>query len=125
MTKENQPSPLPPQLARTLYNAALVWGVESPEAIAALGPGMERALRQRGVGAARRAWVVLRYLEWRPSLAWPPGRGFSRRAAADRLDWLERIGRGPAAGQLRWLRQLVAEALRDVSPGVAQSSLGA
>ena len=113
------PTPLPPKLARTLYNIADAWGVDAPGPVRRLGPDVERALLARGVGAARTAWLALRWIELRPALSWPPGRSFSRRSRSDRQAWLTRIESAPGGRAVAWIRDLVADA------GEAQSSVGA
>ncbi|MAE97147.1 MAG: hypothetical protein CL910_21060 [Deltaproteobacteria bacterium] len=121
MEVENASTPLAPALARTLYNAAQAEGKAGPEELQRLGPAVEAALRHGGVAAARRAWLALRFLEWRPLCAWPPGRPFSRLALEDRRAWLARLARGPLGSRaLRNVRHLLAQA----APPTAPSSQG-
>ena len=119
------PSALPPQLARTLYNAAQAEGVESPEALQRLAPAVEAAVRHEGVAAARRAWLALRFLEWRTLWTWPPGRPFSRLRLEERQAWLARLASRPGAGAwaVRQVRGLLAHAAPPA--GADHSSPGA
>ncbi len=96
--------------ARTFYNVADAWGVEGPDAIEALGPGVARSLRHRGVGAARRTWLALAWVEWGCLLGSPAGRGFSRRTRDQRLARLEGLERGWGRWAVVWLRGLMEEA---------------
>ena len=68
--------PLSPRAARILYNVddALAGDGEPPVDVA---PFVSRALRHQGVGAARRAWLLLHALEWQPRVTLAGRRGFS------------------------------------------------
>jgi hypothetical protein len=68
--------PLSARAARILYNVddALRPDAEPAEDVA---PHVARALRHEGVGAARRAWLLLHALEWQPRATLASRRGFS------------------------------------------------
>ncbi len=97
--------------ARTLYNAADAWGIESPDRIEGLGPAVTKRLRHEGVGAARRTWAALAWIEWRGIATAPRGRGFSRRTREQRREFLDRSGRGWAVA---WVRALIREAVGEL-----------
>lgn len=68
--------PLSPRAARVLYNVAdaLAADGEPPVDVA---PAVEREIRRRGVGAARRVWLLLFLIEWLPLATLRARRGFS------------------------------------------------
>jgi hypothetical protein len=78
--------------SRTFYNVA---DAVVPAASGAgagdldLIPCVERSLRSRGVGAARRTWLVLMALEWWPVVTLQARRGFSRASLDRRQQILE------------------------------------
>lgn len=102
--------------ARTLTNVADALGVEDPKRLANLAGAAERWLRHRGIGAARRAWLQLAWIEWRPALSGGPGRAFSRLPRVERAACLE--GRS-----LKVVRELVGASAPE--PSAPQSSPGA
>ena len=81
--------PLSPRAARVLYNVSDALAPDGAPA-ADVAPAVERAIRHRGVGTARRMWLLLQWIEWLPRLALKSRRGFSwlpreqRRALARR-----------------------------------------
>ena len=97
--------------ARTLYNVADAWGVETPSAIEALGPAVARLLRHRGVSAARRTWASLAWIEWRDSWSSPRWRGFSRQTRAQRKELLKGLEAGQGAAAVRFVRALIEESV--------------
>lgn len=102
--------------SRTFYNVA---DAVVPPASGAGGAGdldlipcVQRSLRGRGVGAARRIWLVLTALEWWPVVTLQARRGFSRAPLARRQQILESWSRsrlGVRREAVRGLEALVRE----------------
>lgn len=102
--------PLSPRAARVLYNVAdaLPGAGEPPVDVA---PAVEREIRHRGVGTARRVWLMLFLIEWLPLATFRARRGFSwlprerrrallagwehRRGFAELRGWIEAARRAP------------------------------
>lgn len=104
--------PLSARAARILYNVddALKRDGDPPVDVA---PHVARVLRHRGVGAARRAWLLLCALEWQPRATLASRRGFSwlprERRRALLASW--ETSRLPARRRaFTWLAGLLAEA---------------
>lgn len=127
---------LSPRACRTLYNVAdaLVPAGPGPGAgDVDLAPAVERSLRGQGVGAVRRAWLVLALLEWWPILTGRGRRSFSWTPLEGRRRLLSRWRESRLAARRRALASvetLVLEAWRQVGAGEAaapapQSELGA
>jgi hypothetical protein len=112
--------PLSPRAARVLYNVADALAEESAPVVD-VAPFVERALRQRGVDAARRLWLLLLCIEWQPLATLRAGRGFSwlpreRRRAL--LEGWERSRLGPRRRAFAELRGWIeAAALAAQSSG--------
>jgi hypothetical protein len=104
--------PLSPRAARILYNVddALRPDGALPVDVA---PHVSRALRHQGVGAARRAWLVLHGLEWEPIVTLSSRRGFSwlprERRRALLAGW-ERSALPARRRAFAWLAGMLAEA---------------
>jgi len=111
--KEEIPLILSQRSARTLTNVADALGIEDPARLAALAPAAEAWLRHRGVGAARRAWLALAWIEWRPVLGLASRLPFSRCSRERRAAWL-------AGRSLATVRAMI-----DASAVAAHSSPGA
>ncbi len=103
--------------SRTFYNVA---DAVVPSASGAgagdvdLIPWVERSLRSRGLGAARRTWLVLTALEWWPIVTLQARRGFSRAPLERRRSVLASWSRSRLSVRreaLRSLEALVHEAL--------------
>jgi hypothetical protein len=78
--------------SRTFYNVADAIVPSASGAGAGdvdLVPWVERSLRGRGVGAARRTWLVLTALEWWPIVTLKARHGFSRASLERRREVLE------------------------------------
>ena len=88
--------PLSPRAARVLYNVADALAPPGASAVD-VAPGVEQALRHRGVPAARRAWLLLMCIEWQPIAALHARRGFSWLPRAQRARLLERWERAGSA----------------------------
>ena len=84
--------PLSPRAARVLYNVS---DVLAPAVDVA--PAVERAIRHRGVGTARRTWLLLQWIEWLPRLALKSRRGFSWLPREERRAWLDAVERSRLA----------------------------
>jgi hypothetical protein len=115
--------PLSPRAARILYNVddALRPDGEPPVDVA---PFVARALRHQGVGAARRAWLLLHGLEWQPIATLRSRRGFSWLPREHRRALLAgwQRSRLPARRRaLAWLAGLLAEARADATPDAARA----
>jgi hypothetical protein len=85
-----------------------------------------RRLRHRGVAAARRAHLLLAWLEWEPVLRLRARRPFSRLPRAERAAALARHRRSRVPGVRRALEELqglVRETLAEA--GVADAPAGA
>ena len=78
--------PLSPRAARVLYNVA---DVLAPAVDVA--PAIEQAIRHRGVGTARRMWLLLQWIEWLPRLALKSRRGFSWLPREERRAWVRAV----------------------------------
>jgi hypothetical protein len=104
--------PLSPRAARVLYNVA---DVLAPAVDVA--PAVERAIRHRGVGTARRMWLLLQWIEWLPRLALKSRRGFSWLPRAERRAWIGAVEKS----RLAPVRRTFAE-LRGWIEKAAQSS---
>lgn len=90
-----------------------------------VAPGVARRLRHRGVAAARRAHLVLAWLEWEPVLCLRARRPFSRLPRPERAAALARHRRTRVPGVRRALAELeglVHEALAET--GVADAAAG-
>jgi hypothetical protein len=78
-----------------------------------VAPFVARALRHRGVGAARRAWLLLHCLEWQPVVSFADRRGFSwlprERRRALLAGW-ERSRLPARRRALAWLAGLLEDA---------------
>ena len=102
--------------SRTFYNVADA--VVPPASGVGAGdvdrlPWVERSLRGRGLGAARRTWLVLTALEWWPILTFTARRGFSRAPLERRKSVLHSWSRsrlGVRREAVRDLEALVHEA---------------
>jgi len=68
--------PLSPRAARVLYNVADALAGEGAQPVD-VAPAVEREIRHRGVGAARRLWLLLMMIEWQPVASFQERRGFS------------------------------------------------
>ena len=79
--------PLSPRAARVLYNVS---DVLAPPAVD-VAPAVEREIRHRGVGTARRMWLLLQWIEWLPRLAMKSRRGFSWLPREDRRAWVRAV----------------------------------
>jgi hypothetical protein len=110
--------PLSPRAARVLYNVADALAGEGAPPVD-VAPAVEQAIRHRGVGAARRVWLLLLCIEWQPVASFRERRGFSwlpreRRRAL--LEGWERSGFAPrrrAFAELRgWIEAARAAALQ-------------
>jgi hypothetical protein len=110
--------PLSPRVARVLYNVADALG-ETDAAPVDVAPALERALRHRGVGAARRTWLLLQCIEWQPIVTLRARCGFSWLPRAQRRELLG----GWERSRLAWRRRAF-EGLR-VSIEAARQSSGA
>ena len=109
--------PLSPRAARVLYNVADALAEEGAPPLD-VAPFVERALRQRGVAAARRAWVLLMCIEWQPIATLRGRRGFS---------WLPRerrrsLLRGWERSRLAPRRRALAELRAWIEAAASQSS---
>jgi hypothetical protein len=82
--------PLSPRAARVLYNVtdALAPDGAHPFDVA---PAVEREIRHRGVGTARRTWLLLQWIEWLPRLSFRARRGFSWQPRDARRAWLRTV----------------------------------
>jgi hypothetical protein len=105
--------PLSPRAARVLYNVS---DVLTPGAVD-VAPAVERAIRHRGVGTARRMWLLLQWIEWLPRLALKSRRGFSWLPRDDRRAWILAVEKS----RLAPVRRAFAE-LRGWIEKAAQSS---
>ena len=113
------PRVLSQRSARTLTNVADALGVGDPTRLAALASAAEGWLQRRGAGAARRAWLQLAWIEWRPALLSGSARAFSRLPRSERAARLE--GR-----PLRVVRAMIRASASDPArPDEGQSSPGA
>lgn len=105
---------LSPRASRTLYNVADAVVPPGPGGGAGdvdLAPAVERILRGRGPGAARRTWLALAALEWWPVLTLRARRGFSRASLEQRRDLLGAWHRSRLRrGAVEALEALVREA---------------
>jgi hypothetical protein len=114
--------------SRTFYNVADV--MVPPTSFAGAGdvdliPWVERSLRARGPGAARRAWLVLTVLEWWPIVTLQARRGFSRAPLEQRRSMLARWRRsrlGVRRAALEALEALIQESLERYASSVRQLS---
>ena len=109
--------PLSPRAARVLYNVADALADEGAPALD-VAPFVERAIRHRGVAAARRVWLLLLCIEWQPVLTLRERRGFS---------WLPRerrraLLRGWERSRLGPRRRAFAELRGRIDAAWAQSS---
>jgi hypothetical protein len=109
--------PLSPRAARVLYNVADALAEEGAAA-RDVAPGVERAIRHRGVATARRVWLLLLCIEWQPVLTLRERRGFS---------WLPRerrraLLRGWESSRLAPCRRAFAELRGWIEAAAAQSS---
>jgi hypothetical protein len=110
--------------SRTFYNVADAV-VPAASGVGAgdldLIPCVERSLRGRGVGAARRTWLVLMALEWWPVVTLQARRGFSRVSLDLRQQILEswlRSRLGVRREAVRGLERLVRECFEGhIRPG--------
>jgi hypothetical protein len=68
--------PLSPRAARVLYNVADALEAEGAAPVD-VAPAIEREIRHRGVGTARRVWLLLMMIEWQPVATFQERRGFS------------------------------------------------
>ena len=79
--------PISVRAARVLYNVADALSGGDDGAVDVL-PGVEDRIRWRGVGAARRTWLLLMAIEWAPILRPRVRRPFSRLPRATRRNLL-------------------------------------
>jgi hypothetical protein len=108
--------PLSARSARVLYNVAdALAGPDAPPLDVA--PAVERQIRHRGAGAARRTWLLLQCIEWQPLLTLRARRGFSWLPRARRRELLA----GWERSRLAWRRRALAE-LRASIEAARQSS---
>ena len=115
--------PLSPRAIRVLYNAADAWAADGAPAVDVL-PAVERRILHRGVGAARRTWLLLMALELEPLLTLRARRPFSFLPRDERRRTLARFEGsrvGPCRRGVETLRAWVVEA-RGGGPGAPQSS---
>jgi hypothetical protein len=108
--------PLSPRAARVLYNVADALAEEGEPPLD-VAPAVERRIRHRGVGAARRTWLLLQCIEWEPLLTLRARRGFSWLPRARRRELLAAWERS----RLGWRRRAFAE-LRASIEAARQSS---
>lgn len=113
--------------SRTFYNVADALLPSGPHGVGAgdvdLVPFVERWLRARGPGAARRLTLVLAALEWWPVLGLAARRGFSSEPLGTRQALLERWRRSRLrlrSEALAELETLVHEAMREHSKSASQ-----
>jgi hypothetical protein len=78
--------PLSPRAARVLYNVTDAIAPDGAPAVD-VAPEVERAIRHRGVGTARRMWLLLQWIEWLPRLTLKSRRGFSWLPREERRAW--------------------------------------
>jgi hypothetical protein len=99
------------RVTRTFYNVA---DAVVPSASGAgagdvdLVPWVERSLRGRGLGAARRTWLVLTALEWWPIVTLKARHGFSRASLERRREVLDSWSRSRLAVRREAMRGLEA-----------------
>jgi hypothetical protein len=102
--------PLSPRAARVLYNVADALAGEGAPPVD-VAPAVEREIRHRGVGTARRVWLLLFLIEWLPIATLRERRGFSwlprerrrallagwerTRSFAELRGWIEAARRAP------------------------------
>jgi hypothetical protein len=112
--------PLSKRAARVLYNVtdALLEPGAPPRDVA---PAVERAIRHRGVPTARRAWLLLQWIEWLPRLTLRERRGFSWLPREERRAWLAKVERSRLAPVRRAFAELRAW-IEKASAEPAQSS---
>jgi|GEM_PF-5494449 len=116
--------PLSPGSARILYNVDDALAPPGAPRVD-VAPHVARALRHAGVGAARRAWLVLRLLEWQPRATLSSRRGFSWLPRERRRALLAGWEHSRLAARRRafaWLARLLAEARAAASGGDASTA---
>jgi hypothetical protein len=95
--------PLSPRAARVLYNVADALAGEGAAPVD-VAPAVEREIRHRGVGAARRVWLLLLCIEWQPIATLRARRGFSWLPREQRRDLLVAWERCRGFAELRgWI----------------------
>jgi hypothetical protein len=95
--------PLSPRAARVLYNVADALAEEGAPAVD-VAPAVEREIRNRGVGTARRIWLLLLCIEWQPIATFRARRGSSWLPRERRRALLEGWERSRSFGELRgWI----------------------
>jgi hypothetical protein len=97
--------PLSPRAARILYNVADALRDEAAPALD-IAPAVEQEIRHRGVGAARRTWLLLQSIEWWPLLTLRERRGFSWLPRERRRAWLLRLEARPPGLRRRAFAEL-------------------
>lgn len=97
--------PLSPRAVRVLYNVSDAIAADAAPPVD-VAPAIEREIRRRGVGAARRAWLLLQWIEWRPRLELRARRGFSWLPREERRALLRSIERSRLAPLRRSFAEL-------------------
>jgi hypothetical protein len=97
--------PLSARAARVLYNVSDALAAEGARA-ADVAPAVERAIRHRGVGTARRTWLLLQWIEWLPRFSLRSRRGFSWLPREERRAWLRAVERSRIAPVRRAFAEL-------------------